>query len=351
MKRAYILIVNWNGWRDTLECLESVFRSDSSNFRVIVCDNNSQDGSLEYIKAWADNRLDTYVPCGSQLINLSWPPVEKPVAYLEYDRKDAENGGIPDNDAPLILISNGANLGFAGGNNVGLRYAIARNDFDYVWLLNNDTVVKPDALSSMIERMKEKPDAGICGSTLNLYNQPEKVQALGGGWYCKWIGLPWHLGRLKKSSDSIDLETVERRMNYVIGASLLVSNKFLEEIGLMCEEYFLFFEELDWAIRAKGLYSLAYAPKSVVYHKVGRSIGTSSNPAKKSFICDYFNVRNRLFFTSKYYPFSLPAIYIGLCFTLLLRIIFMQWDRVVMIAKTFFNYKNCLYDKVTIESR
>ena len=96
-------------------------------------------------------------------------------------------------------------------------------------------------------------------------------------------------------------------MNYVEGASMLVTRQFLEEIGIMCEDYFLYFEEADWAIRAEGRFKLAYAPESIVYHKVGGSIGTSSNPAKKSYTCDYFNIRNRLLFTRRFYPTALPV--------------------------------------------
>jgi GT2 family glycosyltransferase len=117
-------------------------------------------------------------------------------------------------------------------------------------------------------------------------------------------------------------------MNYVEGASLLVSKQFLEEIGLMCEDYFLYFEETDWAIRAHGRYSLAYAPDSIVYHKVGASIGTSSKPWEKSYTCDYFSVRNRLFFTSRYYPNAFPIVYLTLIATLFARAILGKWDRV-----------------------
>ena len=174
MSRVYIILVNWNGWRDTLECLESVFRNNYHSFRVVVCDNDSQDGSLGYIKAWADNKLDSFVPPASKLSYLSWPPVAKPVAYAEYSREEAERGGDFDDDTPLTLIRNGGNLGFAGGNNVGLRYALARGDFEYVWLLNNDTVVDPGALTRLVERMEQQPSVGMCGSTIRLYHDPGK---------------------------------------------------------------------------------------------------------------------------------------------------------------------------------
>src|SRR5690606_5006085 len=103
---------------------------------------------------------------------------------VEYDREKAERGGAPaEHDIPLVLVRTGANLGFAGGNNVGLGYALARPDVDAVWLLNNDTVVHPEAARALIEIMARDPGIGICGSTLLYYDRPELVQALGGARY------------------------------------------------------------------------------------------------------------------------------------------------------------------------
>lgn len=335
MRLVYIVLVNWNGWRDTIECLESLFRNSYQSYRVIVCDNNSSDNSLENIKTWAENGL---VPAAGNLQQLSWPPVTKPISYVEYDRMDAEKGGCPEVDHPLVLIRTGGNLGFAGGNNVGLRYALARGDFDYVWLLNNDTVIDSNALTALVQRMETKPAAGMCGSTIYYYEKPDKIQALGGGWYCKWIGLPWHYGRFGRHAGPINPGRAEAWMNYVEGASLLISRDFLQQIGLMCEDYFLFFEEADWAIRAKGRFLLTYAAESIVYHKVGSSIGTSSNPREKSYTCDYYNIRNRLYFTAKYYPYALLSVCMLLAFTFATRVLLFKWDRVAMILKIIYDF-------------
>jgi GT2 family glycosyltransferase len=134
---TYILILNWNGWRDTIECLESVLRINYPNYRVIVCDNKSTDNSYDNIKGWAHGYLSVHTTESNPLRGLSFPPIPKPVPYEEYDHLLAEKGGKPQESEKLILIQNGDNLGFAGGNNVGLRYAMARADFEYIWLLNN----------------------------------------------------------------------------------------------------------------------------------------------------------------------------------------------------------------------
>ena len=297
MSRCAILLVNWNGWADTIECLESLFRLDHENFRVIICDNGSEDNSLALIKAWADGELDLLLSCGSPHKSLVSPPVHKKIPYVVYARQEAEVGGDPTSDPHLVLIDNQENLGFAGGNNVGLRYLAARGDYDFVWLLNNDTVVAPDALNALVGRMAEKPAAGICGSTLLHYHKPERVQVCGGAYYCSWLGLPWHFGQLRDRDAPVSVELIEKLADYIVGASMLVSRAFIEQVGLMCEDYFLYYEEIDWAIRARGAFTLTYAADSYVYHKVGAAIGTSTDPRKKTPICDYYAIRNRILLT------------------------------------------------------
>ena len=330
--KVYAILVNFNGWTDTVECLETLFRSDHHDFRVLVCDNGSIDGSLERIRARAERRIDAAASHG-ELSRLQRSLMERPLQYAEYGRQEAEAGGDAAERARLVLIDCGANLGFAGGNNVGLRYARARGDCDFAWLINNDTVVEPNAMRRMVERMVGEPRAGICSSTLLHYHDPKRVQALGGGWYCKWLGLAWHLGRLGRWPQKVDQGQAERRMSYPVGASMMVARRFLGEVGLMCEDYFLYFEELDWVLRGKDRFALVYAPKSVVYHKVGASVGTSSIPARKSVTCDYWNVRNRIFFTRRWFPEALPTVYLALAVTLLARFLLGKCGRGMLLLR------------------
>jgi GT2 family glycosyltransferase len=188
-----IIILNWNGWQDTVECLESLQRLTYPNYQVIVVDNGSTDDSMEKIKNWARGEI----PVESKFFD--YDPTVKPVQWIEYDRKMAEAGGTREEETEiagvaanrkLTLIQTGENLGFSGGNNIGLRYAMARDDFKYFWLLNNDTVCKQDALTQMVNRMLEGDgEIGMCGSTLLLYNEPEKIWALGGATYNKWFAI------------------------------------------------------------------------------------------------------------------------------------------------------------------
>lgn len=317
MSRVYIVIVNWNGWKDTVECLESLLLLKFAPYTVVICDNGSTDDSLHRLRDWFERH------------EIDW---------AEYTVAEAETGGIASWEHQFVLIRNGANLGFAGGNNVGLRYAMARGDLSYAWLLNNDTVVDPEALACLVRRMEQKPSAGMCGSTVRYYHDRGKIQALGGGHYLRWLGLPWHYGRFARRGNVPDPERAEHSMNYIEGASLLVSVDFLAQIGLMCEDYFLYFEEADWALRGRGRFTLAYAAESVVYHKVGGSIGTSSNPGKKSYTCDYFNIRNRILFTRRFFPACLPTVHLVIFGEFLLRLLLFKRDRAAMIFHLLFRY-------------
>ncbi len=143
MEKVYIIILNYNGWADTIECLESVLRNDYPNYQVIVVDNNSPNNSMEYIKAWAEGNLDVWVNPSNPLRKLSFPPVPKPIPYVFYTREEAEKGGnfefeekikgeIPNGITtkyPLIFIQTGYNGGFSYGNNVAMTQTGEKSDF------------------------------------------------------------------------------------------------------------------------------------------------------------------------------------------------------------------------------
>jgi GT2 family glycosyltransferase len=329
-----VILVNWNGWEDTIECLESVFRSEGHDVSVIVCDNASSDGSLEHIRSWAEGRLDVYLPPDAKHRPLSTPPAAKPIQYVEYSREVAEDGGDQSASPPLILVNTGGNLGFAGGNNVGLRYAMARGDWEAVWLLNNDAVVTSDALQELVKTLeRDHGAAGMVGSTLIHYGAPEIVQSLGGCRYNKWLALPASVGAGSNSERVEESGLTDSPLAYVAGASMLVSMEMLREVGLMSEEYFLYFEELDWALRANGRYTLAHAPRSIVYHREGRSTGGGGQNTRKSLTADYYFMRGRILVTRKFAPYALPTVYAALLVAMARRAWRGEWDRVRMIAR------------------
>jgi GT2 family glycosyltransferase len=332
--RVYISVLNWNGWRDTLECLESVFRLDYPDFRVVVCDNGSSDGSLDQIRRWAQGYV--VVEAGNPSLGaLTRPPVPKPIPFAEFAPMDGGPAG-GDVDARLILIQTGANLGFGGGNNIGLKYALNCGDCDFAWLLNNDTVVKPDALSQLVLRLKERPGAGMCGSTLLYYDDPATVQAYGGSVYNKWVARGGHIGAFASARQLPDVEEVERQMAYIVGASMLVRRSFLDQVGLIDEQYFFSFDEIDWATSAKGQFQLAYAPNSVVYHKEGGAMGSHRVSSRRSAVSEFYAIRNRVLFTRKHYPFVLPSVLSAIGISALHRLVNGRWKNLVALTRGVF---------------
>jgi len=281
---------------------------------------------MERICEWANGSLKARTPEQEELREMVEPHVAKPIHYAEMGRREAEKGGRAfSTDASLYLVQTGDNLGFAGGCNVGLRFALSRRDAEYVWILNNDTVVSAAALDELLESMSD-PQVGICGSTLVYYNQPDRVQALGGGTYNPWVGFAKSAGEFSRMPDAI-LDGRKPHIDYVHGASMLVSRAFLESVGLMTEEFFLYFEELDWACRAKGRFRLGYAPQSIVYHKEGATIGTGGDASGRSKLSDYYMVRNRFRINRKYFPLALLTLYLWAPVMLMNRAVRGQWDK------------------------
>ncbi|MBV8675002.1 MAG: glycosyltransferase family 2 protein [Acidobacteriaceae bacterium] len=328
---VYIILLNWNGWRDTIECLESVMRLDYQLFRVVVCDNYSADGSLDHIVQWAQGIVAAEAS-NPALRHLTSPPIAKPITFRRLG--PSEQIDITSSSEKLILVQTGANLGFAGGNNVGLRLALSDATCRFVWLLNNDTVVAPDALGQLIARMQERPEAGICGSKLVYYRDVHKVQVLGGSIYKRWVARIGHIGAGLDATQPIEPGTVESRMQYVVGASMMIRRELLERIGLLDERYFLYFEELDLCTRARKAYGLTYAHESIVYHKEGASIGTSTvKDRTQSAMAQQYASRNRILFTRIHFPFALGTVLISVLSTTLARLLAGRYGEFVQSLK------------------
>jgi GT2 family glycosyltransferase len=299
--RVYIIVLNWNGWADTVECLQSLCLLEHKNVCIVVCDNNSHDQSLQHIQNWVAGNSSS--PAADARYTFLTEEVLRPRGVVEWCvGQPASSTG----DASLILIPTGGNLGFAGGCNAGLRYVLERGDADFVWLLNNDTVVEPAALTQLLRKMQRRPDLGLCGSTLQFYFQPDVVQCHGGYDFNAWTARVKHI-ECEVSSAPATLEAeVERRLKYVSGASTFLRIEFLRHVGLMNEQYFLYFEEIDWATRAHGLYALGYCAASRVYHKEGMSIGSHKESGSRSLLSERYLSRNRILFMRTYYPARVP---------------------------------------------
>lgn len=297
---AGVVVVNWNGWKDTIECLEAVFRMEHFSGVVVVCDNGSVDGSLENIEAWARGDLCAVPESHSAALrSLVLPPMNKP---LDTIRIDPRNLTLPisviKSNVRLFLVDLGENCGFAAANNVGLRLLSSIDRIDTFWLLNNDALPARDAYRELALLMATTGGALICGSTLIEYWEPEKIQACGAS-YNVFFGRSKHLlegqaiSELKKLGSSVAVD-------YPVGASLAVNRAFLGRYGAMSEDYFLYFEEIDWVVRKGWPRNALVSTSSLVFHKGGKSTLAGRDPGKRSLLADYYLIRGRLLFARKY---------------------------------------------------
>jgi GT2 family glycosyltransferase len=306
-RRVAVVIVNWNGWRECTECLDSLLAQNHRNFHVFVVDNDSQDDSVEHITAWCE--APRWDPAWRRQVGVEYLSDRlgsTPIGFRVAQRAD-HGLPTPSSDCQLTLVRAGGNLGFAGGCNVGVNAAGLAN-FDYFWFLNADTVVDRQALSELLERADKLSFIGMVGSTVRYYDTPGIVQAMGGARLNRTNGMSWHIGQGASLSEvPDDPVVVEREMDYVMGASMLVSTRYIAEVGLMEEDYFLYFEEIDWALRGRGQFSLGFAPHSYVFHKWG----VNSHKAMPLLSAQYY-YRNRLRFVARFLPDRLSAVKLAL---------------------------------------
>lgn len=312
------MLVNWKGWQDTIECLESLLRS-TIPLRITIVDNASGDGSLDHIVNWAAGGV-TASATDAAMARFSSPPIAKPVLLARLDAAAARKNAFE--SVPLTIIEASGNLGFAGGNNVGLAYCLQDPAIDYVWLLNNDTVVEPGAAAALLAQLDASYGIGMCGTVVRYYDRPDTLQCLNGSRFSPWTGVTTGIAVNRPASSPYDAAAVAHETDMVLGASLAVSRQFINAIGPMDESYFLYFEELDWAYRNRGRFTIGFARGAVVYHKEGGSIGSSSTKGARSAKADYWLLRARLMFVRRHLPLMLPwhwTLSVGLVVRRLLR--------------------------------
>lgn len=303
-----VVVVNWNGWRDTIACLESLLTLDGAPMRVVVCDNASTDASVSHLEAWMRERMASWVSADGE------PGYQVP----------GEGAGM----RAVHLLRLPRNLGYAGGINAGIRWARARWTLSGFWLLNNDVEAQPGALDALLAAQARVPRAGICGSVLLDWDDPLRIQAVG-GMYRRWLGVGWHDAVLPNGSGDVHLA-----LDYPVGASLFVTSEYLDVVGLMDEGYFLYYEEMDWAERGRRHgYRPVVALRSRLRHKEGASTGSRGGVRNKSLLSEYYGVVNRLRITRRFWPGWLPCVWLSLCLVILDRLFHLEWARVGLVAR------------------
>jgi len=243
---VFIIIVNWNGYKDTLDCLKSLHEITYKNYTIIIIDNGSTDNSINILRS-------TY----------------------------------PD----IKILENSKNLGYTGGVNTGIKYAMQQNA-DYVLLLNNDTVVRSNFLQPLIDYVLKENNVGIVGSRINYFNNKDLTQSLGGS-FSYYSSYPLKLLSHKQLSTYKDKPS---DVDWVSGCSMLIRNSLLQKLIGLDDDYFLYVEDADICMRAGKLeYKVVIVPDSIVWHKTKSSTG-----GEDSVVYDYYNSRNLLLFANKH---------------------------------------------------
>lgn len=266
MKKTAIILVNWNSYALTAQCIRSLQQmSYPESATVILVDNHSADGSGEALK----------------------------------------------NEFPhIIYIQANDNLGFTGGNNVGIAYAI-QEKFDYTLLLNNDTTVDPDFLAPMVAYMETHPETGAVQPLIYYHHQPSLIWN-GGSFYNQWLGHPY-IRYIGKKIESTPLQNnTPVPVDWITGCAFFTRTSLLESIGALSDNLFMYFEDIDlsFRIREKG-FQLRLLPQSVIWH-VGGMSNKNKEKTREGFVnpvVHYLNIRNRIWILKKYTSLlNLPSV-------------------------------------------
>jgi len=255
------VLLNWNGEEDTIECLDSLKSLNYPNFEVFLVDNDSCENSVNSIVDYLDN--DEYYN------------------YVLVEKKHLDTF-VRTDDSNLIFILNDSNAGFAGGNNVALNYVKDNYPSGYVMLLNNDTIVTDDLLDALVEKFNESDDIGFVGVNHYYYHDRNTLQTVGGGLIDLVHGECMAVTEFGKYEE----------FDFLTGSCVFMSCDVLRDVGVMSEDYFMYWEDVDWSTRArlKG-YKLKISDNGCIYHKEGASI--------KSLSRIYYHTRNRILYMKR----------------------------------------------------
>ncbi|AMQ55344.1 glycosyltransferase family 2 protein [Algoriphagus sanaruensis] len=239
-----IILVNWNGLEFTQACLRSLAKVDYPNFKIIVVDNGSDENEGEKLKH-------------------TFPEID--------------------------LIQSEKNLGFSGGNNLGIRKAMEQG-FSHVLLLNNDTEVEPDFLGELIRAANKYPDAGIIQPLILFLHNPREIWSAGG----KWIPAFSRSLTLGDREPLADYRIKSPRLDWATGCAMLVSVRAIEKAGLLNEQFFVYFEDVEWSLRIrKASFSIYLEDQAKIYHEAGASSKKQHAEGTLSPKVFYYHVRNQ----------------------------------------------------------
>ncbi|KJS44662.1 MAG: rhamnosyl transferase related protein [Roseovarius sp. BRH_c41] len=269
---------------DVIEaCLDSLIATTGATLRVVVCDNASPDDSAALVADWAGR-------CG--------------VSFAE-----AEAGAQAPTEGDLswlTLLRVPQNMGFAGGVNTGLTWFLSRAEIELFWILNPDSVVEPGTAAAYVRRAEVAGPFALMGGRTRYLEPPGYLQS-DGGRIRRWTGgvcYNVNQGLLPAAAEP----PLAGSLDFISGANMVASRTFVEMVGPLREDYFLYYEEVDWAYR-RGVLPLLTCPEAVVHHHGGTAIGSGSINRRGSAFANYFNFRNRLRFVARFAWPMLPVTY------------------------------------------
>lgn len=273
-KHVVVVVLNWNGWRDTVACLASLKKQNHSNMDLVVVDNASSDDSESRIRSAA-----------------------------------------PD----VKLLQSGANLGFGGGCNVGIRHAISEGA-DFVWLLNNDATAQPKALSALLNVANNDPGIASVGSVVYEADANDRIQSWGGGRVKLWSGQCQNL-------------LAEDAPDFISGASILLRCSAVSAVGMFDESaFFMYWEDVDLSFRfRKAGWKLAVAEDSIVWHKQSASLG------KHSPLLEQYYTQSGVRFLRRYAKLPVVSTSLMLLRSTIKRLITGQFRRALAVVRGFLN--------------
>ncbi|MEN4017620.1 MAG: glycosyltransferase family 2 protein [Methanobacterium sp.] len=299
-----IIILNWNGWEDTIECLESLYQINYPTYNIIVVDNGSSDESINKIKEYCEGKI---VP---NSLFFKYNPKNKPIKLFEYSKNESEsikNKEITrlSSSEKLVLIKNDMNYGFAEGNNIGMKYALEALNPDYILLLNNDTVVNKDFLGQLVELAETNEKIGIVGPKIYYYDfegRNDVVANLGGKVNLNKYPGYYDLTEISNVEDYNDIIECD----WVSGAAMMMKSRQIP-IKFLNNELFFGNEDVDLCIKLKEQgYRVVSVLNSNIWHKEGISRKKRSSALIKKVLLEIDTNLKFLKFHKKHYYSFLP---------------------------------------------
>jgi len=283
-----IIILNWNGWEDTIECLESVLKLNYPQFNIILIDNHSTNDSILQIQNWASGQSDTQIR--SNYPELITPLEIKPIKLIDTDENVTDKILATDiNNKDILLVKNAENFGFAVANNQGMDIARKIFESDYYYLLNNDTVIENNALTDLVNILTEDKSISIAQSTLYSYEQGKIVNA--GGKILFW-------GQTKYYKKIENNEV--RNVTSVSGCALFVRSTTINKFGKLSDRFFHGEEDFEFSMRLTlNKQVMVCSGGSRVYHKIGMSVKKMMHDHERR---TFLFALNRIIDLKEYYP-------------------------------------------------